>query len=340
MLNVPTLRDVALRASVSVPIVSRVLAGEANVRVRPDTRERILRAAEELNYRPNVLARSLKTRKTHTLALLIPDVGNPVFPAIVRGVEEEAARHGYTVLISHIDERAIEQKFYMTLFQESRFDGLLLATARLEDSVIDDLNSLNCPFVLLNRATFTTNNFVIVDDTLGSRLAVDHLIELGHRRIAHLAGPFVYDTALRRFQGYRQSLARNGLDYDPDLVEEVSWFSYEGGRLSLAKLMKRCSPTAIFAGNLTLAIGAVACLRDAGLAIPGDVSVIGLHDAPLAEVLNPPLTVVRMPLEEMGRNAVASLVGWLDGLLPIVPQMLAPLGLVERASTGPPRQTL
>ena len=337
LFNLPTLKDVAALASVSSPIVSRVLTGDPNVRVSPETRDRIVVAARTLNYRPNALARSLKVRRTFTLALFIPDVGNPVFPEIVHGVEEEASERGYSVSIRHLDARSIRKKLYLTLLQESRVDGLILATARTEDSIVDELVQLNCPFVLLNRRASTTNNHVTVDDTLGSKLAVDHLVDLGHRRIGHLSGPLVYDTALRRLQGYRQSLAQHGLPHDASLVEETVSGSYEDGKMALARLLQRVScPTAIFAYNFMVATGAMAFLREHGLNVPGDVSIIGLHDAPLAELLAPPLTVVRMPLLEMGRTAARALIDFLSDDVPIIPRTLPPLGLVVRESTAPP----
>ena len=338
MFSTPTLKDVALQASVSTAIVSRVLAGAADVRVSPETRARILRAAEELNYHPNALAKGLKAQQSRTIALFIPDLGNPVLPEIVRGVEDEAVNHGYALNIIHMNERFLERKVYLTLIQESRVDGLILATARAEDSTVDDLLKFNYPFVLINRAASRTNNYVTVDDTRGSEIAVDHLIELGHRRIAHLAGPLMYDTALRRLQGYRLSLARHGLPYDAALVEESGWSTYEDGKQALARLMARTGcPTAVFAGSFVVAVGAMAFLRAAGLKIPDDVSVIGLHDAPLAEHVEPPLTVVEMPLYEMGRAAAIALIRFLNERIPIVPQTLPPVGLIVRKSTSGPR---
>lgn len=341
LLNFPTLKDVASKAKVSIPIVSRVLNDSLDVRVHPETRERILRVAKELNYRPNAVAKSLKTRKTRMLVLFIPEVGNPVFPEIVRGVEEGAAEYNYTVFISHLGKKAIEKKMYLTILQERKADGLLLATAQLQDSIVNDLATTNLPFVLINRRALTTNNFVIVDDALGSKIAVEYLIEMGHRHIAHLAGPLIYDTLLRRFQGYRESLAKHGLPFDSSLVEECSFESYDGGKNGMARLLSKGKKiTAVFAVNLMVAIGAMACIKESGLRIPQDISIVALHDAPLAEVLDPPLTVVRMPLEEMGRKAVTSLINLLEKNIPIVSQVLPPIGITIRKSVDKPRNNL
>lgn len=225
-----TLKDVANLANVSIPIVSKVLSGNPQVRVSPATRQRILKAAKGLSYRPNASARSLKVKRTRTLALLVPDLGNPVFPEIIRGVEAGAQAAGYAAFVSHLDEKAVSERRYLAWLQEGRFDGLILATARLEDSIIEDLVESGRPFVLVNRRESSTNMHITVDDAAGARLATNHLVELGHHRIAHLAGPLMFDTSLRRLQGYRQELDAHGIAYDSSLVQEHSWETWEGER--------------------------------------------------------------------------------------------------------------
>ena len=202
----PTLKDVANLANVSIPIVSKVLSGNPAVRVSADTCQRILKAAKKLSYHPNASARSLKVKRTNTLAFFAPDLGNPVIPDIIRGVEAGAQSAGYAAFVSHLDEKAVSERRYLTWLQEGRFDGLILATARLEDSIIKDLVESGRPFVLVNRRESSTNTHITVDDVAGARMAINHLVQLGHRRIAHLAGPLMFDTSLRRIQGYR---ARN-----------------------------------------------------------------------------------------------------------------------------------
>jgi LacI family transcriptional regulator len=336
LLNQSTLKDVANLAQVSVPIVSRVLAGSPQVRVSTETRERILKAADSLAYRANSAAKSLKLRRTYTLALLLPDVGNPVSPEIVRGVEAGAHSFGYSAFTRHLDEMAVSERLYVKWLQEGRFDGLILATAQVEDSVIEDLVRSGLSFVLINRREASTNRHVTVDDTAAARIAVKHLVELGHRKIAHLAGLRMYDTALRRLKGYREELAANGIAYDPSLVQEHSWNTWEAGRTAMTKLLQRSErPTAVFAGNLMGAVGALSALKEAGVRVPAEISLIGLHDSPIAEVLYPPLTVVRMPLYEMGRCAAGMLINILEERPGRTPQVLPPDGLVIRRSTGP-----
>ena len=334
----PTLRDVADLASVSVATVSRVLSGSKEIRVMPETRHRIIATANTLNYKPNLHARSLQSSKTFSLALFVPVTGNPVFPEIIQGVEDGAQEMGYSVMIGHLDERAIENKTYINWVQENRVDGVIVATARITDTVVEDLLRIGRPFVLVNRRAGNTNNHVTVDDTAGSKIAIDYLITLGHRNIAHLCGPLMYDTALRRLQGYRQSLSDHGLVYRNSLVEETDWFSWHEGKSAVEKILAKGEPlTAIFAGNMMSAVGAVSALRRAGLDIPGDVSVLALHDSPLAEIMEPPLTVVKMPLYQMGFKAAASLIDRLEDRPPVGPICLQPIGLIVRGSTGPPK---
>ena len=337
LLNKPTLKAVAALAKVDPSTVSRVLAGRPEVRVGDETRERILRAAHELNYRPNSIARSLKTRRTFTIAMFVPDVGNPVFPEIIRGVEDAAGLAGYCVLLNHLSERAVKNGLHLQLLEENRVDGLLIATSKTKDAVIEELVARRSTFVLINRRTQVTNNFVGVDDTGGARIATEHLIALGHRNIVHLAGPLMLGTAVRRLQGYRLGLGDNGLDCRNELVEEADWFSWHSGKAAMRRVIHRAKGfTAVFAGNLLVGIGAIAALVEAGFRVPEDVSVICLHDAPIAEMYNPPLTVVKMPLYEMGFEGASALLRIIDGEDGGVPRVLAPGGLVSRGSTCPP----
>lgn len=341
LLTVSTLKDIASLAKVSIPIVSKVLSENPEVRVSSDTRQRILNAAKELHYRPNASARSLKAKRTFTLALFVPDVGNPVIPEIIRGVEAGARSAGYSAFVSHLDEKAVSEHLYLAWLQEGRFDGLILATARLNDTIIEDLVQSNFPFVLVNRRESSTNMHITIDDTAGARIATKHLIDLGHRRIAHLAGPLMFDTSLRRLQGYRQELDAHGIAYNPSLVQEHEWHTWKGGKLAMKSLLKKKHPpTAVFAGNFMGAVGALGALKAAGLRVPEEFSLISLHDSPLAEVLDPPLTVVKMPLHDMGRRAADILISILEDKPCQIPQVLPPERIIIRKSTAPCRCVL
>jgi LacI family transcriptional regulator len=335
LLTPPTLKSVAGLAKVSIPTVSRVLSEDPLVRVSQETRERILGAAKSLSYHPNALARGLRVRQTKTLALFIPEVGNPAIGGIIHGVEKGAGERGYSAFISHMDQRAIDNKLYLLWLQEGRFDGLILACTRVADTIIHDLIESGNPFMLVNRKDETTSQHVTIDDAASARIAVDHLIQLGHRRIAHLAGRLIFDTALRRYQGYRQQIDAHGIPYDPALVEECVTHTWEGYRKAMELLLKKQPrPSAVFSGNFMGAIGALRALKDAGLRVPEDVSVVSPNDSPLAEMLDPPLTVVVTPMHEMGRRAAHLLVDLIEGKACKLPQVLMPEGLIVRKSTA------
>jgi LacI family transcriptional regulator len=339
----PTLKDISLRVGVSVPTVSRVLLGGNRVVVSDHTRERIIRVAQELNYRPNAHARGLRNRKTDVLLLFLPWLDHPALSEAVQGVEDAAAENGFSLFINRWNERASESKCYVNWIREGRCDGVIMATALLEDSVVVDLVTMGCPFILLNRRASNTTKYVIVDDFAGSVLAVEHLIELGHRRIAHLSGLLMYDNALRRFQGYRQALANHGLEFRNTLVEESDWSLVEAGRQAMDRILwVKPLPTAVFAGNYVLALAALVSIRNAGLRVPEDISLITLHDVALNEIADPPLSAVKMPLYRMGylagRALIAELSGWIvDETDVSVPIVLPPIGLIRRQSTSPPK---
>ncbi len=330
-----TLREVAAAAGVDLSTASRVLRNDPAVTVRPETRERILRAARALNYWPNLAARALRLRKTLTLALFIPDITNPVFHAVIRGAEQAARAEGYSLLLCHIDERALAERLYLRLVWERRVDGLLLATAQTRDILIAEVSQSGVPFVLINRRAEGVPRYVIADDTVGAQMAVSYLIELGHRSIAHLAGPLTTDTALRRLQGYRQALEQHGLPFASALVEECG-FSRPSGTAGMHRLLSRARPTAVFATNLLVAVGAMIALREVGLRVPEDVSVVGFHNAELAELVSPPLTTVEFPLYQMGYEAAKSLLALIRGERDTVHLVLPPTGLVVRQSAAAP----
>ena len=334
-----TLRDVAALAVVDPSTVSRVLNGKAVGRVRPETRARILAAATQLNYQPNILAKGLRQRQSHTIAAVIPDLVSPHIPEMLKGVKQGAMEYGYAIFISYLDQGSLEQEQHLALLRESRVDGLVLLYDTLKDNIVTDLIAMNSHFVMVNQRATASNNYVIVDDVAGGRMAVQYLSELGHTRIAHLSGELMIDCALRRFQGYRQGLADHGIPFHHALVEESSLISWSEGKRAMERMLaRRPRPTAIIAGNIVIATGAMAAIRGAGLRIPEDISVVGIQDSPLAEVLVPPLTVVRMPLHEMGRLAAVALIDLLTGrAADIAPKVLAPTGIVLRQSAGKPQ---
>lgn len=328
----PRLSDVARMAGVDISTASRVLRGETNQRIRTETRERILESARSLDYSPNTLAQGLRTSRSLSLGLIVPQLDNPVFSSAIRGAERSAANRGYSLLIAHRESGSTDA-VYHRLSHGNRVDGLLVASLDDDSLLREELDSTRVPFVLLNRQLPGSPYCVVLNSRAAAAIAVDHLAELGHTRIAHLAGRPGGFNAGERLAGYRDGLQRRGIAFDPELVA-VAGYTAEGGANAMLSILA-LKPTAVLGATLVTAAGAMAVLHDAGLQIPRDVSVIGLHDAPVATMLYPQLTSVRMPTELMGEIASDLLIDLVNGTVPEPVAPLAPDGLVRRASTGP-----
>lgn len=333
-----TLLDVARRASVDRSVVSRVLSGDPRLNVRDETRARVLAAVAELGYQPNAMARSLRTQRAEAFGLVIPDYANPVYAAIIRGAEAAAADHGCLLLTGSLTSGGFAAGQYVDLLGHGRVDGLLLGGAEAVAPPVEQLERLGLPWLQINRRSPESRRYVILDDARAAAMAVGHLAELGHRRIAHLAGPRDADTAQRRRAGYLQAMARCGLTVADELVVEGTYVP-DGGAAAMRRLLElEPRPTAVFVANAAAAIGALAAARQHGVAVPRDVSVVAVHDLPFAEYLEPPLTTIHMGVEELGRRAIALLVE-APADAPITETVTGGMRLVERRSTAPPAAT-
>ncbi|WP_458757037.1 LacI family DNA-binding transcriptional regulator [Afipia sp. TerB] len=328
----PRLADVARMAGVDISTASRVLRGESNQRIRAETRERILESARQLDYSPNTLAQGLRTSRSRTLGLIVPQLDNPVFAAAIHGAEKSAAKRGYSLLIAHRESGATDA-VYQRLSHGNRVDGLLVASLDDDNLLRDELESTHIPFVLLNRQLPGSPYCVVLDSRAAAAIAVDHLASMGHRRIAHLSGRPGGFNAGERLAGYQDGLARHDIPFDPALVA-VAGYTARGGANAMRHLLAQ-KPTAVLGATLVTAAGAMAVLHEAGFQIPRDVSVMGLHDAAVATMLYPQLTSVKMPTELMGEIACDLLMDLVSGETPKPVTPLAPDGLVVRASTGP-----
>jgi LacI family transcriptional regulator, galactose operon repressor len=329
---------VAQAAGVGTSIVSRVLNGDATLSIRPETRERILTAARDLNYRPNAFARGLKLARTMTLGLVIPNLAYPVNAEIIRGAERRAAAAGYVVLLADSEEFLEAGEAFERLLRERRVDGLLIASASTDEAVVRTLARAGLPFVLVNRRVGRVGPSVTVDDVGGMKIGVEHLISLGHRRIAYIGGPSDADTARRRLAGFRVAMRGARLRAPAARVAEAP-FDEEGGFRAMVELLeRRPRPTAVAVWSLAAAVGALAAARERGVHVPADLSIVAFHDAPMASYLDPPLTTVRMPLREMAERGVECLLALIDGEeVQSIVIGAAPL-LIERASTRPPSE--
>jgi LacI family transcriptional regulator len=334
-----TLRDVAELAGVHAATASRALNTETRRLVSDVTARRVLDAAKTLSYQPNPMARSLKTQRSHTVGVLIPDLNNPLFPPIVRGLEDRLAGDGYVVLLGNTDGDDQRERLVFERMRARRVDGFVLATAHRRHPLLTEAGRAELPIVLVNRVvedhTFPS---VSVDDGMGIRRVVSHLSQLGHRCIAHLAGPQDISTGFGRYRGFVAGMETCGLEISADGVVFAEAFSQaEGLRGCRALLASRDRPTAIVAANDLLALGCYQALDEAGLVCPDDVSVVGFNDMPFIDRLRPPLTSVRFPHYQVGTEAAQLVLERIkDRAAPVKVLFLAP-ELIVRGSTGSPR---
>lgn len=312
---VVTLKDVARRAGVHPATASRALNLETRLLVSEVTARRVLAAAAELGYQPNAVARSLRTRRSSTIGVLVPDLTNPLFPPMVRGLSDRLESHGYVALIGNTDGDDGRGRRVFEQMGARHVDGYVLATAHLDDPLLADATRSGVPVVLMNRVA-AGEDFpaVTVDNEAGVRLAVQHLVELGHRGIACIAGPQDVSTGLARYSGFRSAMTDAGLDVPEERVAFARSFSIdEGYRCARQILAGPDGCTAVAAGNDMLAVGCYRALDEAGLSCPGDLSVVGFNDMPFIDMLRPPLTTVTFSHQQVGAQAADLLIERLGG---------------------------
>jgi LacI family transcriptional regulator len=331
------LNDVAREAGVHASTASRALNPQTRSVVRAETVERVLSAAQRLGYRPNPLARGLRTDKTYTVGMVVPDLENPLFPPLVRGAEQVLGAKGYSLLVGNTDNDRAHTEAVVGALTDRLVDGLISATAERGSSLEERVRAAGTPVVLVNRAAEDSDLPAIVgDDRLGIGLAVDHLVELGHRHIGHVAGPPQLSTGVGRAAAFDHHLERHGLASD-HRVEAAAWFQVEPGHEATRTLLDRHPDlTAIVAANDLLALGALRALTASRRRVPEDVSVTGYNDMPFVDMLQPPLTTVRVPYREMGAMAAEALLELLADPEAVVPSRRLAPSLCVRASTAPP----
>lgn len=322
--------DVAKAARVHPSTVSRVLSEQPGHTLRPETRARVLAVVERLGYRPSAIARSLRLRRTLTLGMLVPDIANTFLAGIIKGAETAAHERGYTLVLCNTADLPEREATYIRVLRERQVDGVLVASTRMADGTIDGLRADGFPFVLVNRAAGVAADLVVtVDNSGAAALVVDHLVERGHTRIAHVAGPRSTTTGLERIAGVRAAADRHRLEVE--VVEAESW-SELGGYRAARQLFRDVPPTAIFGANDLIALGALRAAREAGLRVPEDLALAGFNDTPEAELIG--LTTVHVAQEEMGARAASLLIARLEGERIAAPSVVLPAALVVRGSTA------
>jgi len=333
----PTLHDVAQIAGVDLSTASRLLRNHT-ANYRPETRDRVLAAAAELGYRTNPQARALRTGRQHAIAMLVPDLDNFGFTQVLRGAQQVCDERGFTLLISEVSARpGLIDRRPMGL--ENRVDGMLVAFASADDPQLGEwLDGLGMPVVIVQRGTPDAEASVLFDEEANAAAMVDFLVGLGHRRIGHLSGSLHTDTGIRRRRGFERAARQHGLEISDEWLVEGGW-SIPSGRDAATRLIEKAqtSPTALAVDSLVEAIGALSALRDLGVRVPDDMSVIAIDEHLVAAHTTPSLTTVRLDQRELGRQAAAMLLDRIDGLpgsRMIVP---SPAEIIARESTSPPR---
>ena len=298
--------DVAKRAAVSVATVSAVINRSSFV--SQTLHERVQRAISELNYSPNLLARSLAQRKTHTLGILIPDVANPYFPEIVRGAEDKASEAGYMIILGNSDNQISKEEMYLNLFLSKRVDGILLVKAAgdLNNALFEMLHRTGPPLVLIDREYPRLRvDTVVADDSGGGYAATQHLLKLGHRRIGIITGIPNASTTQGRLLGYREALAARGVPFNDDLIVQGDYGIESGYTAGLALLTQ--APSAVFVTNYMMTIGFMKALDKQKLRCPQDVAVVSYDDFTWNDIFHPKLTSVVQPKYMLGYRAAEML---------------------------------
>ena len=333
----PTITDVARKAGVSTSTVSHVI-NETRY-VSDEVKQRVHAAMKDLNYQPNVIARSLRTRETQTVGVVVSDITNPFFTSIVRAIEDEVLKQGYNIILCDTDEKPEREQVYLRLLMGRRVDGLIVAPSSGNADLLQLAIESGYPTVLLDRSIPGLDADVVLSDNEGGAFdAVSYLIGIGHRRIGIIAGRLEVSTGADRMAGYVRAIKAHGIPVDESLIEVAQFkreIAYEKTREMLARPEP---PTALFVCNNAMTAGAMAAVKAAGKKVPKDISVVGFDDSEWAALMDPPLTVVAQPIVELGTRAAQLLMRRISGGRVKTPRaiVLKP-ELIVRGSCASPR---
>ena len=319
--------------------VSRALNADQKQKISPKVVRAVEKAAEKLGYLPNIAASTLRRNRSFVVGVLVPDITNPIFPPIIRGIQDIADSEGFTVITANTDDDPSKERDAFRSMRGRGVEGIIIATARLSDPTVDECIKYQIPFVLVNRTVRNAGvNAVILDEGTGVRSAMEHLRDLGHTRIACISGPADTSTGVERLDAYRNFMKIHELD--SGLVEGTAKYTVEEGHAACERLLKRNATfTAVYAGNDLIALGCIDALNEAGLKVPQDVSVVGTNDMPMLSRMVPALTTINTPLYKMGCQSATTLFEDINGnssdslVLRMQPR------LVVRDSTAPPKSS-
>jgi len=338
----PTIKDVAKLAKVSHTTVSRALNDRPRVSLR--TKDRILGVARRLNYQPNVAARSLKVRRTKTLGLVITTIINPFYPELAQGIENTAREMGYNIMLCSTNFDIDLERQYVEMLRSKGVDGIIFTSTHVNDPNIRGLVDEELPIILVNRRIYDDSvsnrvDYVVIENTRGAYMAVEHLIKMGHQRIGIITGHDQSSVSLERLEGARKAFSDYGLDFPPALIVAGDFMKVSGQQAVARFSRMRPPPTAVFAFNDYMALGAVEGFLDAGFRVPEDIAIVGFNDIEMSRLKNIDLTTIGQKTYEMGSIAVRTLVEKIEQKARgIVRQIILEPELVIRKSCGYCRQ--
>nr|WP_321979725.1 LacI family DNA-binding transcriptional regulator [uncultured Cohaesibacter sp.] len=330
------IKDIALKAGVSPTTVSRALSGTGLV--AEPTLSHIRAIAETLHYRPNISARNLRTQKTMSILVVVRDIGNPFYLDIFKGAERVAHDAGYSLLMANTEDDPKREADYFNMLSDGHADGMILMTGKMPldcDLPHDISQKVVVALEMIDNVDLT---HVVIDNEYASIEAIDHLVSLGHKKIAYIAGPIPEGMSVRRLAGFRHAMMADGLKLPEAYIQQGN-FSYQSGERAADRLLDLPDPpTAIYTANDEMAFGAIRAAKKRGLSVPEDLSIFGFDDTYLAEAFVPALTTVRQPCLEIGSRAMTRLLAHLSGDNPDTDSIVVPTEIVVRETTAPPPQ--
>lgn len=333
----PTIYDVAKEAGVSIATVSKVI--NKTGRISDKTKSKVEQVMEELHYQPSVVASALTGKQTYTIGMIIPDLANPFFADVARSVEDRASQLGYSMIICSTDNDIDKEATYISLLHQKSVDGIIVASGVRTDKTLRQFIRQKIPVALISRdLPALVVDAVLLDDFIGGYQATMHLLSLGHKKIVMISDDANYQSTKERVRGFKQAMEEAGLPFDENVIPACS-YTIDGAKQAVARLLDSSTdpPTAIFAYNDLLAIGAIQAARERHLSIPDDLSIVGFDDTILAKIVDPPLTTIRQPIQEMGRQIIDLLVEEIKQEKKGKRKVVILPELVIRKSTGKPQ---
>lgn len=326
-----TIKDIAKKANVSVTTVSRVLNNKPDV--GDQTRTKILKLIEELNYKPNSVARGLVMQKTHTIGLIIPDISNPFFPQVARAIEDKAQKSGYSIIFFNTDNHLEKEKKAVELFKSKQVDGLIVSLSLGNEEILKELKAANYPVVQIDRSVLSNSYpLVSIDNKNSAYQMVEYMLKKGYKKIAHITGDLKTTTARDRLAGYKKALNDYQVEINEDYIIKGDYTQQLAFEAMQTLLKLKEPPTAVFAANDLSAAGVYKALFAAGLNIPADIAVAGHDDIDIASLLRPELTTMRQPKYSLGEKAVSVLLKMIDNYEAEVEAQILKTKLVIRES--------